>query len=335
MPESPANDELSAYLDGELRPEASARIERALSSDPTLQAELEQLRLVRSMLSKHGRVEAPFGFKARVLSAVAEEPAPVLSWKSWLRRPFGIPIEGFAVALAALLVIVVVGNREQAGDPTLLDNFGAPQATGGQVIVDPERDAARAQRLPTLDEAPETEPDELDVGDAGPDNVVVVQRGAAGVSTSTNELPSTRPEPMPSPEAYGVGTAEPTPAPTPVAEPVPSGTASEDTPALFGASYRYQVSTSDPDAAAQLLRLAGRYRGRVSDSSGRRISSTDPGVGGSYRVQVPAEHLAEFGAALRALGSVVERPDDRIFASSSVTIQVDLIQSNAKGTPAP
>ncbi len=336
MSESPANEDLSAYLDGELPPEASASVERALSSDPTLQAELEQLRLVRSMLSKHGRVEAPFGFKARVLAAVAEEPAPTPTWKVWLRRPFGIPIEGFAVALAALLVVVVVGNREQAGDGVQGNNFDAPTPAGEQVIVNPERDAARAQQRQLSAPASEDPPAPVyvDEGEADIVTTVVVSGDAEGLATSTDTFPSSDLVIPPSDVRAPLEVVAAALRPEPTAE--QAGTADDDAPALFGASYRYQVVTSDPDAAAQLLRLAGRYRGRVSDTSGRQVTA-DRGASdnGSYRVQVPAEHLAEFGAALRALGSVVEHPDDRIFASSSVTIQVDLIQAAPKAPPVP
>jgi hypothetical protein len=326
MPESPANDDLSAYLDGELPPEASARVQRALASDPVLVVELEQLRLVRSMLSKHGRVDAPFGFKARVLAAVADEPAPTSTWKTWLRRPFGIPVEGFAVALAALLVVVVVGNREQAGDGAPLNNFEAPIPAGEQVIVNPERDAARAQQgLSPIPASEIAAPFSVNEGET--DNVTsgFVGERLEGISVPSSGILAPDIGRPVAPEPTTVGVVEPSPAP--VAK--QSGTADDDAPALFGASYRYQVSTSDPDAATQLLRLAGRYRGRVLDSSGRQVTATQSDSG-SYRVQVPAEHLAEFGSALRALGSVVERPDDRIFASSSVTIQVDLIQSGSR-----
>ncbi len=328
MLESPANEDLSAYLDGELPPEASARVERALSSDPSLQAELEQLRMVRSMLSKHGRVEAPFGFKARVLAAVADEPAPISTWRTWLRRPFGVPIEGFAVALAALLVVVVVGNREQAGDGVLPNNFDAPTPAGEQVIVNPERDAARAQQRQLSLPEPEATPAPTQVDKGEADSVTTVVRGGSveGLATAADTIPSTDAPDIPTAVTVPSEGFAAAPSPEPVAQ--PSGTAAGDAPALFGASYRYQVSTSDPDAAAQLLRLAGRYGGRVSDPSGRQVTaSLGAGDNGSYRVQVPAENLAEFGASLRALGSVVEHPDDRIFASSSVTIQVDLVQS--------
>lgn len=329
MTQDPANEDLSAYLDGELPPEASARVERALSADPALKAELEQLRLVRTMLSKHGRVDAPFGFKAKVLAAVAEEPAPASSWRSWLRRPFGIPVEGFAVALAALLVVIVVGSREQSIVGSENHNYDAPTPTGEQRVVNPERDAARAQ-LRATPTSGNTLPSQADEGQAAGDVTVTTtgageRGGAATERERPNDLqisPST--VPLQEPEAV------PLQEPEAVAQ-EPSGTADERAPALFGASYRYQVSTADPSAALQLARLAGRYGGRVTDSSGGQVSGARAGGDtGSYRVQVPAENLAEFGAALRALGTVVEQPDDRIFASSSVTIQVDLIQTAGK-----
>ena len=140
----------------------------------------------------------------------------------------------------------------------------------------------------------------------------------------------------PATEPMAEGEAEPMPTPSPSPEAMtrrtegvtqPEGSSEDaDAPALFGASYRYRVSSASPDSVARLLRLAGRYEGRVVDAEGHVVTEgADLTSPRSLRVQIPARHLAAFGDALRSLGLVNETPDDRIFASSQVSIQVDLV----------
>lgn len=103
------NDMLSAYLDGELSASEVADIEAQLESDPALRQELNGLREVVGALRADPVVAAPAGFHARVLDAVAEEPVPdnVENLWDWIRRPFGIPAEGLALAAVALMVLFV------------------------------------------------------------------------------------------------------------------------------------------------------------------------------------------------------------------------------------
>lgn len=104
MTQPPHHDQLSAYLDGELEPDEIDRVEAELRANPALRAELDELREVAAFLREAGPARAPADFHARVLAAVEAE-APQQTWWAWLRRPFGLPLEGLAVAAAAAAVL--------------------------------------------------------------------------------------------------------------------------------------------------------------------------------------------------------------------------------------
>lgn len=340
MPIDPANDDLSAYLDGELPPEGRERVERALDRDPDLRAELRRLEKLRKVMLRHGRAEAPFGLAARVLEAVADEPVPRVSWWSRWRRPFGLPIEGLAVAAAALLVVVVVGARNRAEQP-VDDDFSAPSAPLDQrTVQDSERDAAAMQRRRPDQRAEAQERDgvadaviEPDPSEpsADLDGLQGTGEGGAGAGGLGARGTASKGEVAVATSGDGSPDGEPTP------DANTTSTLSDDAtpdsaPALFGASYRYRIEAAAPDALGRLVRLAGRYGGEVRDANGRLVQEPrDLSDVASFRVNVPANNLARFGSALRELGMVQEMPDARIFASSEVSVQVDLVPAGSEG----
>lgn len=100
------DDRITAYLDGELDELERARFEAELKRDQDLSAAYEQLKTVRSLVRRHGPVRAPKGFANAVMDAVDEAPETAQR-SAWWRRPFGVPVEGLAVAAAALLVLTL------------------------------------------------------------------------------------------------------------------------------------------------------------------------------------------------------------------------------------
>jgi hypothetical protein len=104
MQDATANEQLSAYLDGELTDAEVAELEHRLARDPTLRAELEGLRAAVDLLRTHGPATAPPALYGDVLRAVEDEPMPGGAWR-WLLRPFGLPLSGLAVAAAAVAVL--------------------------------------------------------------------------------------------------------------------------------------------------------------------------------------------------------------------------------------
>jgi len=99
-------ESLSAFLDGELSAEEELDLQGRLLKDPTLRAELDALREVVAAVRARGVERAPLHFHAGVMQAVDSEPVNSLRGvRSWLRRPFGIPAEGLALAAVALWVL--------------------------------------------------------------------------------------------------------------------------------------------------------------------------------------------------------------------------------------
>src|SRR5687768_10903156 len=103
---TPNGESLSAWLDGEIDPAEAAELEAELARDPALKAELESLESVVRLLRDEGPAQAPLGFHHRVMARVEEEHPERPSWWSWLRRPFGVPLEGWAIGLAAAVALL-------------------------------------------------------------------------------------------------------------------------------------------------------------------------------------------------------------------------------------
>lgn len=102
-----AQQQLSAYLDGELAPDEMAEVRRHLSDCPSCQDELEGLRLVKTTLAGLQQPELPGDFAAGVWARIEQSPAQAVTrWAgpwAWLRRPV---LAAAAVALAIVLAAV-------------------------------------------------------------------------------------------------------------------------------------------------------------------------------------------------------------------------------------
>lgn len=88
---------LSTYLDGQLDPSDSARLETRLKADPELRAVLDDLRRSRGLLRKLPSRRAPRNFTLSPRMAGLKPPAP---------RAFGAL--RFATALATFLLVASV-----------------------------------------------------------------------------------------------------------------------------------------------------------------------------------------------------------------------------------
>ena len=97
---------LSAYLDGELSPEETARVEQALRADPALEAELTTLRALDAALDVLPGCAAPDDLEQRVRAALTTR-----------RRGRLVMLVSAVAAAAAILVAVLLGQgtEEQAG----------------------------------------------------------------------------------------------------------------------------------------------------------------------------------------------------------------------------
>src|SRR5918996_3629180 len=96
---------LSSYLDGQLKPSDSARLEARLSADPALRAVLEDLRAARGLLRQLPMRKAPRNFTLTPKMVGKNPPLP---------RSY--PAFKFITALASLMLFFTLGI-----------NFLAPQ----------------------------------------------------------------------------------------------------------------------------------------------------------------------------------------------------------------
>ncbi|MBL8912494.1 MAG: zf-HC2 domain-containing protein [Archangium sp.] len=129
---SSLQDDLTAYIDGELSPERTKEVEAALAADPALRAMEQKLRrsisAVEALPSPVS--ESSAAMRRAVLNAVGEP-----TWKEkWLRWPVLMPVAGLAAAAAVTLVVWPRGVVDEA--PAGLDEEKLLLAQNLEVVED-------------------------------------------------------------------------------------------------------------------------------------------------------------------------------------------------------
>jgi len=296
------DERLSAYLDGELPADEVARLEAELAADPSLQADLDELSAVVRMLGEEGPVRAPLGFHHAVMQRIEEEYPAQPSW-AWLRRPFGLPLEGLAVAAVALLVLAVVGL------PTDTPPADVQAPEWRDVPPDPEADAApAAMKRPSPKAEPDAQaPAEPAAGEApGPSGE---GKASGGADDPEGEAQKVAPQGKP-PVAAGTDEDASSPPPAPLRT-VPNS---------------YDLFTEDVGSLRALLALVAKLGGTVTDLDGNPV--TDAQLSSSRRdvlVSLPQGALADFQAELARLGTPrANFDDDRLLSGDTVSLQVSV-----------
>ncbi|MEW6402612.1 MAG: hypothetical protein AB1649_12485 [Chloroflexota bacterium] len=108
---------LSAYLDGQLSPSESQRLESRVSSDPNLRAVLDDLREARSLLRQLPARKAPRNFTLTRQMVGLKPPVPRV-----------YPAFRFATALAALLLFATFAINALSPSVTMRAAAPAPAA---------------------------------------------------------------------------------------------------------------------------------------------------------------------------------------------------------------
>jgi len=132
---------LSSYLDGQLSPSDSARLEARLSSDPKLRAVMDDLREARSLLRRLPSRKAPRNFTL-TRKMVGQNPP----------MPRAYPAFRFVTTLATLLLFFTVGLNFLA--PQLASQAPAFGMGGGGGETDTFAAQAPAMEAPAATEAP-------------------------------------------------------------------------------------------------------------------------------------------------------------------------------------
>lgn len=96
-------EELIAYLDGELDPEAARAVEEKLQRDPRWQREAEGLKTAWDMLDYLPQAQATATFTEQTLTLFAASRSRQLRWRRWRRWL------GFTSWAAAVVVAVFFG----------------------------------------------------------------------------------------------------------------------------------------------------------------------------------------------------------------------------------
>jgi hypothetical protein len=145
---------LSSYLDGQLKPSDSARLEARLASDPDLRAVLDDLRAARGLLRQLPMRKAPRNFTLTPKMVGKNPPLP---------RSY--PAFRFVTALASLMLFFTLGLNfvvPQLNQPTAFGfgGGGAPEISSAEQAQAPAVPEAAATEAPAT-EAPAEEPSVL------------------------------------------------------------------------------------------------------------------------------------------------------------------------------
>ncbi|HHO52620.1 MAG TPA: hypothetical protein ENK18_17555 [Deltaproteobacteria bacterium] len=194
MHRNSTNEDISAYLDGELTDAEIADLEEQLSRDPGLRAALAELEGAVRWIRHAGPDQAPMGFHHRVMARIEEEHPERPPWWARLRRPLGIPLEGWLVAAAAAAVLFLALPGPDPGSP-------APWAEGGGEEIEARPGAAalsgtRPPKAPAIGEGSGTLGEPGLLGSATPDPTQQPSDEALGIqqAPSGKERPSQEPQ---------------------------------------------------------------------------------------------------------------------------------------------
>lgn len=315
-------DDLKAYVDGELTPSREAEVRQALESDPTLQAEVIELRQLSAVIREASFQPEAVGLESTLLALAAARRKKAAPWFVSRRLAWGL---GLAATL--VLAVLTVPNLMTRGDGDT-GMFGsdadvaatpaAAKATGGT-----ESATAPALKNESVSRAGRDYPPPIDAKSLAGGAKEMTARGRAGESKERTA----------SHGAGGVYSFEKRKAGAGVAA-IPEAQ-STDRPAL--PSYRHKVADNDlqrqpslevrtaevslqvPDvvrAQAVAADLAKDLGGRV-ESSG--AASYDAGTATADVVlRVPVGKFSVAMARVRSLGRVVSES----MTGEDVTAQV-------------
>ena len=295
------SENLSAYLDGELTDAEARAIEAQLASDPDLMAELNELKEAQDFIRSHGPIQAPPAFYAKVLSALDDEPMQQ-SWWNWLSRPFGLPVQGLAVAAVAALVLILAipfGAQQfvlNSGKEDLRSKSADELASSSRYGRDKVKSATGAKEGLKNQTMAQDEPEPSGLGQASdeldstqemlnviPDKKETNTKDVDLDDRLSNQLTAGQADDEKQ-ASRGTGATGLEPNSKEMSKGKESLKSSKPLGATTG--YVYTIQTDDPDALYNLFTLVKRYKGSLVDSSGRAVSPSELKRGQSLNLQV-------------------------------------------------
>ena len=345
--ESSTHPDLSAYLDGELTDAEAAELEAELARDPELRADLSELEQVVDWMRRDGPDQAPLGFHRRVMDRVEREYPRQPSFWAWLRRPLGIPLEGWLVAAAAAAVLfsVLPGSNpdssvgtEVTSDWPTPSEQGQSDEEGTPAVAAPvhqeQKTSSPNEDLSTVAKGESTEREaqtvDLSSKNAAPkvwDPKAPKDRAEDSESEqlklAVEDPKNARLKELAEAPLQTLGTAqEPALASEGILDAgntavpdftqgLPSnGAGTDDAGDLATPGYRYTITSEDPDMKLAVLRLSAQY-GQARDVNGQVIKDAEMMSNEEVLVvQVPQSELYAFGRSLQDLGYTLERGGD-------------------------
>ena len=193
---------LSSYLDGQLKPSDSARLEARLSSDADLRAVLDDLRAARGLLRQLPMRKAPRNFTLTPKMVGKNPPLP---------RSY--PAFRFVTALASLMLFFTLGLNfvapQMAQAPAFgMGGGGSPDLYAAQA---PAAESVSATEAPLAESAPAEDPSVLMAPQptgtiASTDNTREIEtpadkQGVNGVEDVPQAQPAQAPVPPPVPQS--------------------------------------------------------------------------------------------------------------------------------------
>ncbi len=217
-------EDLSAYLDGQLSPKESARLEEKLQARADLREALNELSQTRSLLRSQPAVRAPRNFTLTP-TMVGIRPAPARSFQLF-------PAMRLASVMAAVLLVVVLagdfltGGRQPAFVPVAFQSMpmSAPAAEMKSAAEEaPALQAEAAMEAPAPTEAPAAAVMEAPAATEAPVEAPLAEEAAPTLGAAALMDAATGAEPYPPPsEELAAAAAAPEEATATPAAPQPT-----------------------------------------------------------------------------------------------------------------
>jgi hypothetical protein len=281
-------EELKAFVDGELTPSREAEVRQLIEQDPTLQAEVVELRQISRAIREAAPQPESVGLESTLL-ALASKRSGSRAWYRTSRLALG-----FGLAATILIAIAVIPNLSRMGS--------ASDAAGSST----EHLAFKSASVVTADAAKESStlssPMAAERATNNSESSKVKAGGAGGGLQSDTKAgsPARRPPQSQAESSYGFGSV-PSEAPADVL--------------LRPAFIEVQVDDLST-AQADIRRVADEVKGRVeaATTKGSAVEGTAELV-----LRVPESKLATAWKRLRGVGTVVTEAAPSKVAASGLT----------------